>query len=93
MIHTKSRNRLTMLKLEKFVFVHYNMRLRARNLQRRDNGDYDPINLDYIFDEDDPLDEWLAEREDAVLPNTDFLEESMVAVDESDREDGRASPL
>ncbi|RWR88481.1 hypothetical protein CKAN_01749100 [Cinnamomum micranthum f. kanehirae] len=32
--------------------------------------------------EDDPLDEWLAERENAVLPNTDFLNESMIDVDE-----------
>ncbi|RWR91145.1 hypothetical protein CKAN_02028900 [Cinnamomum micranthum f. kanehirae] len=92
-IHTKSLNRLTMQKLEKLIFVHYNMRLRAKNLQRKENVDYDPINLDYIFEEDDPLDEWLDEREDAVLPNTDFLDESMVDVDEfeSDQE-GRTSP-
>ncbi|RWR86258.1 serine, glycine and glutamine-rich-like protein [Cinnamomum micranthum f. kanehirae] len=68
------------------------MRLRARNLNRRDNGDYVPINLDYIFEEDDPLDEWLAEREEAILPNTDFLDESMVDIDESDREQERVSP-
>eukprot|EP00268_Persea_americana_P016622 TRINITY_DN1787_c0_g4_i1.p1 TRINITY_DN1787_c0_g4~~TRINITY_DN1787_c0_g4_i1.p1 ORF type:complete len:155 (+),score=17.40 TRINITY_DN1787_c0_g4_i1:1746-2210(+) len=77
LIHTRSRNHLTMQKLEKLVFVHYNISIRARNLQRKDNGDSDPINLDYIF-EDDPLNEWFAERDDAVSPNTDFLDESMV---------------
>ncbi|KAJ6852487.1 uncharacterized protein M6B38_255940 [Iris pallida] len=34
LIHTRSRNRLTMARLEKLVFVHYNMRLRVRNVQR-----------------------------------------------------------
>ena len=32
LIHTKLRNRLTMKKLHKFVYVHYNMQLRVKNL-------------------------------------------------------------
>eukprot|EP00268_Persea_americana_P042869 TRINITY_DN4296_c0_g1_i1.p2 TRINITY_DN4296_c0_g1~~TRINITY_DN4296_c0_g1_i1.p2 ORF type:complete len:121 (+),score=22.33 TRINITY_DN4296_c0_g1_i1:1962-2324(+) len=77
-----------MQKLEKLVFVHYNVMLKARNLQRRDHGNYDPINLDYIFEEDDPLDDWLVDGEFPVLSNTDFLNEAMVDVDdfESDQE-------
>ena len=58
------------------------MKLRARNLQIKGNGDYDSINMDYLFEEDDPLDERLAERKNAVLPDTNFLSESMVDVDE-----------
>ena len=58
------------------------MRLRARNLARRDGGDYRPINLDNIFEEDDPLGEWLAEREDPVLNDTAFIDEAMADVDD-----------
>ena len=33
-IHTKLCNRLTMKKLHKLVYVHYNMRLRVKNLMQ-----------------------------------------------------------
>ena len=32
LIHTKLHNRLAMKKLHKLVYVHYNMRLRVKNL-------------------------------------------------------------
>ena len=62
MIHTKLRNRLIMNKLHKLVFVHYNMRLRVRNLTCQNDTDdyYNPIDLNNIFnDDDDILDEWI----------------------------------
>ena len=36
LIHTRPRNKLTMERLEKLVFVHYNMRLRHRTLKRKE---------------------------------------------------------
>ncbi|RWR92085.1 hypothetical protein CKAN_02127800 [Cinnamomum micranthum f. kanehirae] len=81
-----------MAKLEKLVFVDYNMRLRARNLTRRDNEDYQPINLDYIFEEDNPLNEWLAEREDPVLNDTIFLNEAMADTEDFQLDEGQNSP-
>ncbi|KAL5978782.1 hypothetical protein ACLOJK_029899 [Asimina triloba] len=54
-------------KVERNVFIHYNVRLRLKNMKRaRNQGqlpDYCPINLDYIFAEDDPLLPWLENRE------------------------------
>lgn len=63
-------------KFEKSVFIHHNIKLRARNLNIRDNkeGSYDPFNLDYIFKEDNPLDQWLAEAVAHLLPDADFLD-------------------
>ncbi|XP_021599084.2 uncharacterized protein LOC110605086 [Manihot esculenta] len=71
LIHTKTRNRLKYQKLHALVFVHYNMRLKIRNVTRKSQQEldrsYDPINLDYIFEEDDPLNSWLEERESSLL--------------------------
>ena len=60
LIHTKLRNRLAIEKLHKLVFVHYNMRLRVKNLMYKNDTDdfYDPTDLNHIFDENDILDEW-----------------------------------
>ena len=51
LIHTKARNRLTMHKLNKLVYCHYNLKLRNRIRERRARDDpaYCPINLDHIF--------------------------------------------
>ena len=48
-----------MKKLHKLVYVHYNMRLRVKNLiQEQSNKDlYNPIDLYHIFNDDDILDE------------------------------------
>ena len=81
-----------MQKLEKLVFCPQQHESKGKEYPNKRQWDYDPINLDYIFEDDDPLDEWLVEREDAVLPNTSFLDEPMVDIDESDREEGRGSP-
>ena len=63
MIHTKLRNRLAMKKLYKLVYVHYNVRLRVKNLmqERSDEDLYNPIDLNHIFNGDDILDEWIRE--------------------------------
>ncbi|CAN6449003.1 unnamed protein product [Victoria cruziana] len=67
LIHTKRRNRLTTTKLDKLVYVHYNLRLHARHTDK-DTKYYNPINLDYIFHED-PTEEWLVERDPSVYPD------------------------
>eukprot|EP00262_Sarcandra_glabra_P022250 TRINITY_DN9814_c0_g2_i3.p1 TRINITY_DN9814_c0_g2~~TRINITY_DN9814_c0_g2_i3.p1 ORF type:complete len:129 (-),score=12.94 TRINITY_DN9814_c0_g2_i3:175-561(-) len=69
LIHTKSRNRLTMERLQDLVYCHYNMRLRVRNIQRakRDDESFNPIELNNIFDDADPLREWIEEKEEALL--------------------------
>ena len=70
-IHTKTRNRLKYQKLQKLVFTFYNMKLRMRHNQRRSQEEiensFNPINLDYIFQEDDPLSPWVEEREGPLL--------------------------
>lgn len=49
------------------VYLPYNMKLRMRHIKRHgyaeNNSSYDPINLDYIFNVDDPLHEWVEEYE------------------------------
>jgi len=70
LIHTRPRNRLTMERLEKLVFVHYNMRLRQRTLKRK-TTEQELIDLDNIFHEEDPLGEWIREREDRLLDDRD----------------------
>ena len=69
MIHTKLRNRLAMKKLYKLVYVHYNMRLRVKNLmqERSDEYLYNLIDLNHIFNNDDILDEWIRESEEPIL--------------------------
>ncbi|KAI8547698.1 hypothetical protein RHMOL_Rhmol07G0216500 [Rhododendron molle] len=44
-----------------------------RSDEERDDH-FNPINLDYIFDEDDPLVEWLQEEEHAILDDVDNSE-------------------
>ncbi|RWR71850.1 hypothetical protein CKAN_00003400 [Cinnamomum micranthum f. kanehirae] len=85
LIHTKSRNRLTMQKLNKLVYYHYNLKLRNRTRERRasDDPNYCPISLDHIFREDDPLLPWIAEIEDPLLDSDpDFQEEVRDLLDE-----------
>jgi hypothetical protein len=90
-IHTKTRNRLKYLKLQKLVFTFYNMKLKMRHDKRRSQEEiensFNPINLDYIFCEVDPLAPWLEEREEPLL---DGLQNSewLPRID-SDDEDNR----
>ena len=74
MIHTKLRNRLAMKKLHKLVYVHYNVRLRVKNLmqERSDEDLYNPIDLNHIFNDDDILDEWMRKGEEPILSSDDL---------------------
>ena len=51
--------------------MYYNMRLNIGNANRKSREEleknYNPINLDYIFKEDDPLSPQLEEREQPLL--------------------------
>ncbi|RVW30873.1 hypothetical protein CK203_110515 [Vitis vinifera] len=62
LIHTKKRNRLEHQRLNALVYVRYNTRLRERSLQRKQN--VDPI----LVEEIDSDDEWIAEKENPLLP-------------------------
>ena len=77
LIHTKVRNRLTMQKLNKLVYIHYNIKLRNRQRRREfeDHPDYFcPINLNYIFSEnDDVLAQWIEEVEEPVLDHDEQI--------------------
>ncbi|XP_075512623.1 uncharacterized protein LOC142548185 [Primulina tabacum] len=74
LIHAKLRNRLTIEKLYKLVYVHYNMRLRVRNLMQKSGDDdyYSPIDRDHIFKDDDILNEWSRDNEPSVLQDDDL---------------------
>ncbi|XP_028114415.1 uncharacterized protein LOC114312383 [Camellia sinensis] len=90
LIHTKTRNRLKYKKLNKLVYVYYNMRLKIRHATRKSQDDreesFNPINLDYIFEEDDLLTPWLKEREHAVLDDED--NSGWLIVDDDDDDEG-----
>jgi hypothetical protein len=73
-IHSKRRNRLSVQKLNDLVFVHYNLRLRIRQILGADSS---PI----ILEEVDPESEWLTEAVDPV-----FTEADHEWVDQADRE-------
>ncbi|KAK5841926.1 hypothetical protein PVK06_004252 [Gossypium arboreum] len=86
-IHTKARNRLKYKKLEKLVFTYSNMRLQIRHQKRMStddiNASFNPISLDHIFEDINPLSEWLHEKENPLFDgeNVDVL-----PVDTSDDE-------
>ncbi|KAF1894395.1 hypothetical protein Lal_00027154 [Lupinus albus] len=74
-IHTKKRNRLTCNKLHRLVYIFYNMKLKMR-IEIRNS--FNPINIDNIFQEDNPMSEWIEEREIPALDGackiqSDFL--------------------
>ena len=70
-----------MKKLHKLVYVHYNMRLRVKNLmqERSDEDFYNLIDLDHIFNDDDIVDEWIREGEEPILTsdNLDWLDQDL----------------
>uniref|UniRef100_A0A151UHY0 Copia protein n=1 Tax=Cajanus cajan TaxID=3821 RepID=A0A151UHY0_CAJCA len=70
-IHTKTRNRLKYKKLQKLFFTHYNMKLKMSHQMRKSQEEiktsFTAINLDYIFQEDNPLSPWIEERENPLL--------------------------
>ncbi|XP_075663226.1 uncharacterized protein LOC142632767 [Castanea sativa] len=68
-VHSKKRNRLEHKRVNDLVFVHYNLRLRQRNIQRNKYA-LDPISLDNI----DLMGDWTAignVEEDAELETID----------------------
>ncbi|XP_028077472.1 uncharacterized protein LOC114279430 [Camellia sinensis] len=93
LIHTKTRNQLKYKKLNKLVYVYYNMRLKIRHATRKsqDNREesFNPINPDYIFEKDDLLTPWLQEREHAVLDDED--NSGWLIVDDDDDEGDHAT--
>ena len=64
LIHTKVRNRLSYRRLDQLVYVHYNMRLRVKHLtedpKKRGDVEYDPIDVGFLRDEEDPMVAWVA---------------------------------
>ncbi|XP_028060037.1 uncharacterized protein LOC114263653 [Camellia sinensis] len=78
LIHTKTRNRLKYNKIQRLVFITYNMRLKLRHVKRSSQEEIDrsfnPVNLDYIFEEDDPISPWIEERENPLLDGVDNSE-------------------
>ncbi|KAG4195212.1 hypothetical protein ERO13_A06G098402v2 [Gossypium hirsutum] len=86
-IHTKARNKLKYKKLEKLVFTYYNMRLQIRHQKRIStddiNASFNPISLDHIFEDVDPLSEWLHEKENLLFDGENI---GVLPVDTSDDE-------
>ncbi|XP_042378810.1 uncharacterized protein LOC121971552 [Zingiber officinale] len=59
LIHTKVQNRLSYRRLEKMVYVHYNMRLQLRAIteenEEQESGDVDPFDIGFVQTENDPM--------------------------------------
>ncbi|RRT31597.1 hypothetical protein B296_00059020 [Ensete ventricosum] len=69
MIHTKVRNRLSYRRLEKLVYVHYNMRLRLRCAELDKEPKIEPIDVQLYNEDSKPMLEWVeaAENQDDPL--------------------------
>ncbi|XP_030945732.1 uncharacterized protein LOC115970212 [Quercus lobata] len=77
-VHSKKRNRLEHKRVNDLVFVHYNLRLRERNIQRNKYA-MDRIGLDNI----DLMGDWVAEEPALLNPddiNWDCLNEPATLV-------------
>ncbi|XP_075654755.1 uncharacterized protein LOC142624914 [Castanea sativa] len=77
-VHSKKRNRLEHKRVNDLVFVHYNLRLQQRNIQRNKYA-LDPISLDNI----DLMGVWVAEEPALLNPddiNWDCLNEPAAIV-------------
>ena len=75
-----------MKKLHMLFYVHYNMRLRVKNLMQELNNEdlYNPIDLNHIFNDDDILDEWIRKRKEPILSsdNLDSLDKGLLPNEE-----------
>lgn len=76
MIHTTRRNILSTTKLDKLIYVHYNFRMHALDVKRRNQkakaheelGHAHPLDLNYIWNTNEYLMEpWLVELDPHVL--------------------------
>ncbi|OAY76841.1 hypothetical protein ACMD2_17806 [Ananas comosus] len=80
LIHNKVCNRLAYARLEKLVYVYYNMRLRLRCMQEEYDKEkelktYDPLGASFINDESDPILDWLQDRDNQDDPLLDEPED------------------
>ena len=77
-IHTKTRNRLNYQIQYKLVFTFYNMKFKMSHMKKRSQEDiennFNPINLDYIFQKEDSLLLWLQERDALLLDGIQNVE-------------------
>ncbi|OAY62702.1 hypothetical protein ACMD2_17581 [Ananas comosus] len=76
LIHTKVRNRLAYARLEKLVYIHYNMRLRLRCMQEEYDKEkelktYDHLDTSFINNELDPILDCLQDRDNQKNPLLD----------------------
>lgn len=63
-IHRQRRNHLAQKRLNDLSYVHYNLRLRERQIRRRSN---DPVSLDSVLQES-LLYDWIVDAERPALP-------------------------
>ncbi|OAY66445.1 hypothetical protein ACMD2_20747, partial [Ananas comosus] len=76
LIHTKVRNRLAYARLEKLVYIHYNMRLHLRCMQEEYDKEkelktYDHLDASFINNELDPILDCLQDRDNQENPLLD----------------------
>ncbi|CAO2168461.1 unnamed protein product [Urochloa humidicola] len=85
LVHTKVRNRLSYEKLHKLVFVHYNLKLAIQQFEtdyqslRQKDKDADPCSMMMdvaLFDEDNPIMDWLSNSMSESRPTLDEYDES-----------------
>ncbi|XP_077226378.1 uncharacterized protein LOC143865828 [Tasmannia lanceolata] len=74
-IHSAKRNRLEHQRLNDLVFVHYNLKFRERDLNRRSFTTSDPLSIDHL----DVMMDWVAEDEDVILTPDDIGWENIEA--------------
>ncbi|RVW55958.1 hypothetical protein CK203_078782 [Vitis vinifera] len=83
-IHRESHNRLAQKRLNDLIYVHYNLRLRERQLSKRSN---DVMSLDSILLES-LLDDWIVEAE-----NPTVQEDEEIPYNEMDHTDAYENDL
>ncbi|RWW76854.1 hypothetical protein BHE74_00015023 [Ensete ventricosum] len=74
LIHTKVSNRLSYIRLEKLVYVHYNMRLRLQFVEldkEPEEPKIDPIDLQFYNEDSELLLEWVEASENEEDPLLD----------------------
>ena len=83
MVHTKVRNRLGYDKLQKLVFVHYNLKLCIQqfkfDFQNFQEKDSDPCSMMMdlaLYDEGNPIVEWLSNSMSESTPVLDEYDDS-----------------
>ncbi|KAM5554667.1 hypothetical protein ABKV19_022864 [Rosa sericea] len=67
-IHTKQRNRLAYQKLEKLVYCYYNMKLRLRDKQAKNNVVNENNYIDLLHVASEPLDNGIDPLHDWIMP-------------------------